>query len=312
MTEKGVPVTLNGITYDKYPLTPQGNGTYIQIVIWGGYVFNIPMHGNSMMDALNLTAPNRYSVDYLRGDFGTFNEVRVSGLIGGTQSIPSPPNPVTGQAGYIFTGWFDELNNVFYGPNDSLPTGTITKSYRFVAQWSAGDQPLVYNGNGATAGTMGNEIHVTNSKFNLTANAYSKAGYSFLGWATTVAGTVVYQDESLFTMPAGGATVYAVWAENDGYTVKYDTNGGDPATIADLENVLWTQDGLLPNTLTKAGYRLAGWNVIEGGVKEGVTSSDKYSELANNDQTMSITLQAQWEEDPSQWVTVTFVSSDIT
>jgi uncharacterized repeat protein (TIGR02543 family) len=99
-----------------------------------------------------------------------------------------------------------------------IPADTVIKVY-----YEATFQTLTYNGNGATAGSMPDEQHRVGEVFNLTANAYSRAGYSFAGWATSATGTVVYANSASFTMPANNVTLFAVWTANTDtpYTVEH-------------------------------------------------------------------------------------------
>ena len=93
---------------------------------------------------------------------------------------------------------------------------------------------VVYDGNGADAGTMANIVHehITGS-FNLTASDYSRSGYGFAGWSADAnAGTKLLNNQdvivygpnqnvklvSSFTSNADAnnqITLYAVWLEAD-------------------------------------------------------------------------------------------------
>jgi uncharacterized repeat protein (TIGR02543 family) len=97
-------------------------------------------------------------------------------------------------------------------------------------------------------------------------------------------------------------TLQAQWNEKGSYTVHYDTNGGTPSSIASRTGVKWTGAGLLPSPENPArtGWTFAGWKVRAGGKnadgtgKTGFLATDLYADLAKNDTTGAITLQAQW------------------
>ena len=70
---------------------------------------------------------------------------------------------------------------------------------------------FTFDANGGI-GTMATQ-EIENSG-NLTANAFTRAGYAFQGWATTPNGAVVYNDGQAITATAedkGAFTLYAVW-----------------------------------------------------------------------------------------------------
>ena len=59
----------------------------------------------------------------------------------------------------------------------------------------------------------------------LTKNAYTRPGYTFMGWAESPNGGVVYSDQqSVINLTAengGEVTLYAVWQENTEVTYTY-------------------------------------------------------------------------------------------
>ncbi len=71
-----------------------------------------------------------------------------------------------------------------------------------------------FNANGGT-GTMANESFTSGTAQALTANAFTRTGYTFQGWATSASGAKVYNDGqsvSNLTETIGGVVnLYAVW-----------------------------------------------------------------------------------------------------
>ncbi len=107
-----------------------------------------------------------------------------------------------------------------------------------------------------------------------TAENVVRAGYTFSGWEQTSSmnKTVAYT---------------AKWIAN-GYTVKFDSNGGTAVSDKYLSwdgNVL---EGVA--TPTKAGYTFAGWKYADS----AVSSDTKFSDLAADDKVSGITLVAEW------------------
>ena len=113
----------------------------------------------------------------------------------------------TATAGTAYT-WNKATGTVTIGA--AYVTGAIVITVTGEAAYT-----LTYDANGGT-GSMDNTV--SKGSITLTANAYTKSGYTFMGWATSQAladaGTVAYADGAAYTLSAD-ATLYAVWAEND-------------------------------------------------------------------------------------------------
>jgi uncharacterized repeat protein (TIGR02543 family) len=131
------------------------------------------------------------------------------------------------------------------------------------------------------------------------AKAPVRAGYTFGGWYRNAGATAAV---GAATMPMANKTIYAKWTAKH-YTVHYDTNGGTPEVIAD-KIVRWREAGLLPaENPVLAGYTFLRWDVTEGGNgtadNTNVQNAAAYASLAANEQTMAITLTAQWSYNTS-------------
>ena len=110
-------------------------------------------------------------------------------------------------------------------------TGTVTVGSAYVTGdiviTVTGEEAytLNYDANGGT-GSM--DATVSKGSITLTANAFSKSGYTFMGWATTADGDVAYADGAAYTLSAD-ATLYAVWEVND-YSFAPTSSSGDIAS----------------------------------------------------------------------------------
>ena len=120
-----------------------------------------------------------------------------------------------------FAGYsFDEANEANVLSGNIAGNGSLVLFVYYTPE----PQILSFNGNGATAGTMADEEHDTDSSFALTANAFVREGYTFAGWASGPAGAPIYSDGQLgFIMPPNSLTLYAIWVANPGtpYTVLH-------------------------------------------------------------------------------------------
>ena len=115
--------------------------------------------------------------------------------------------------GYTFSGW-------------NPAVGAITWDTRYRAQFTENKYKIAFNGNGNTGGSMSPMTNIGyDDVATLTANAFTKTGHTFAGWATSANGSVTYQDQHDVVMltPTNGATVtlYAVWEVNN-YTILID------------------------------------------------------------------------------------------
>ena len=111
-------------------------------------------------------------------------------------------------------------------------------------------------------------------------------GYSLTGWSD---GTNTYAPGA--EVSAGVTSLTAVWEARSGYTVKFDTDGGN--SIADKADVKWT-DKVLKGVSdpTREGYEFKGWKCGD----TDVTADTAYGELAADDTVMTVSLTAQWRD----------------
>lgn len=163
------------------------------------------------------------------------------------------------RTGYTFKNW----NTKADGTGTTYAAGasyTANAALTLYAIWTANTYSVKFNANGGS-GTMSNQSHTYGSSKALTANAFTRAGYTFKGWATSATGSVKYtnsQSVSNLTSTAGGTVnLYAVWTANT-YTVKFNANGGS-GTMADQAHTYATSKALTSNAFTRTGYTFAGW-----------------------------------------------------
>ncbi len=113
----------------------------------------------------------------------------------------------------------------------------------------------------AIAGSMESITLTYDDPKNLPATGFSRTGYDFLGWSTTVNGDVVYADqavvENLATEQGAEVTIYAKW-QPIVYSITYDLAGGAVASANPAEYTIESADFTLVNP-TKLGYTFTGW-----------------------------------------------------
>ena len=190
--------------------------------------------------------------------------------------------------GYKFSGWNTEKDGSgasSYSDCDEIKLSTYVTLY---AQWTEetdDDIVITYYANGGT-GTMDAQTVKKGTEVTISANTFTREGYTFTGWNTVADGTGdPYGDEAPINPPSD-ITLYAQWKPIV-YTVTYNANGGTGA----MEVQSGTVEGieLSANTFTREGYTFTGWNTAADGT--GTPYADKAKvALAEN-----ITLYAQWE-----------------
>ena len=180
-------------------------------------------------------------------------------------------NPVYGElpvptwTGHAFLGWStDGTAANLVAATDPVPAlGILLK-----AAWSANGYTVKFNANGGS-GTMANQSFTYGTAQALTANAFTRTGYTFGGWATSATGAKAYNDKqsvsNLTTTAGGTVNLYAVWTPI-AYTVKFNANGGS-GTMANQSFTYGTAQALTANAFTRTGYTFGGWATSATGAK---------------------------------------------
>lgn len=106
-------------------------------------------------------------------------------------------------------------------------TFTVDKAVDVTANAVANTYTVAYNGNGNTGGSTASSSHTYNSAKALTANGFTRTGYTFAGWNTAAngSGTSYSNQQSVTNLTAtngGTVTLYAQWTINQYY---FDLNG---------------------------------------------------------------------------------------
>lgn len=187
------------------------------------------------------------------------------------------------KTGYTFSGW-------------SPAVGAISGNTTYTAQFTENKYTIAFNGNGNTGGSMSS---ITNVGYDdaktLTANAFTKTGYTFNGWNNKADGSgTSYADKASVSKltDKNGATVtlYAKWKANS-YTIKFNANGGS-GSMSDLAMTYGTAKNLTANSFTRTGYDFLGWS--KSSTATTATYADKAS--VNNLATSgTVTLYAVWK-----------------
>lgn len=202
------------------------------------------------------------------------------------------------RSGYTFEGWYS--NSKFTGYRlTEIPSGSIGNCVLY-AKWSANTYSVVFNGNGATSGTMKSLDPLSfGVSYALTSNSFKKTGYTFVKWNTKKDGSgTSYSNKAKITnltvTDGGKVTLYAQWTLNT-YTIAFNGNGASSGSMKSMTSRKYgTAYVLTANAFKRTGYTFKSWNTSKDG--KGTSYSDKSSvrnlSSANG---KTVTLFAQWE-----------------
>ncbi len=186
--------------------------------------------------------------------------------------------------GYTFKGWYSDSK---YKTKVTTIKKGSTGNKTLYAKWSANTYTVKYNANGGT-GKMSNTSVKYNKTATLTANKFTRKGYTFTGWNTKADGTgTSYTNKqsikNLTSKNKGTVTLYAQWKKNT-YTIKYNLNGGNAVSNPTTYTV--TTKTITLKSPKRTGYTFQGW-YSDSKYKTKVTSIKKGS-------TGNKTLYAKW------------------
>ena len=196
--------------------------------------------------------------------------------------------------GYNFRGWFYSSNQSSQFTLTTMPAENIS----LIALWSPIAYTIVFNGNGGKSST-----NATSQSMNaiydiaqtaLSSSVFTRPYYTFLGWATSPNGSVVYQGgESIqnLTLTDGDTiNLYAVWSLNE-VDITLNPNGGQNFNGSSSTSITINAGTTILSSLTsldprRTGYTFEGWYY-----DEACTQRVEASDIASN---ATYTLYAKW------------------
>ena len=195
------------------------------------------------------------------------------------------------RANYRFAGWSKDRNatSASYTAGGSY---TDNASVTLYAVWvySPESYTVRYDANGGS-GALSSQTKTYGVPLTLSMVKPTRAGYEFLGWATSkIATAAEYAPGERYTDEAS-VTFYAVWRYvPKTYTVSYDANGGSnaPGTQTKTENVALTLASTIP---AREGYTFRGWATTQTATTADYQPGENYTANA------AVTLYAVWEKE---------------
>ena len=228
---------------------------------------------------------NSYSIRFnSNGGTGTMSDQTVS--YGQTVNLNTNIFSFTGRH---FIGWATSANgNVTYQNNASVTNLTAENGgiVNLYAKWAFNNYKIRFNSNGGT-GSMNDLEMVYGTPKNLTANAFTKTGFAFVGWATAPGGSVVYGNtESVQDLTAqhnGIFDLYAVWK-----TATFTVTFLDGTAVLKTQTVPYGGAATAPaspshpESFNSDNHReFAGWNKSFDNVTTDLEVSALYNDVAH-------------------------------
>ena len=159
--------------------------------------------------------------------------------------------PMPTRSGYTSVGWFTDAEG-----GTQVTTSTkvqITETQTLFVHWLA-NYTVSFKANGGN-GTMTDQSFVEGTAQDLKANAFTRTGYTFVGWATSADGDVVYTDaQNVNNLSSTGDAVielYAKWTVHT-YTVAFDGNGSTSGEMANQAFTYGEAKQLTKNAFAKS------------------------------------------------------------
>ena len=256
-------------------------------------------HFTFTMPASNVTVtasfqPITYTITYNNVEGATFAASNpVSYTVEGEAITLN--NPI--KTGYTFGGWTGtDLDGITQ--TVTIPSGS-TGDRAYTANWTTHTYSVQFNGNGATDGEMSAQSFTYDELTKeLTANAYTRTGYTFTGWNTAADGTgTAYTDgqavQNLTAENGAAVILYAQWTANT-YTVHFEPVIPVNGTMADQT---FTYDheatALTKNAFSTTTGQWLRWNTERDGSGTDYEDEALVQNLTAEDGGV-VTLYAQW------------------
>ena len=287
--------TKTGYTFSGWNTQPDGGGTTYTD---GQNVTNLTSKEGDKVTLFAQWRANSYTIQFdgNTADGGSTPEQAMTY----DQAASLTTNGYT-KTGYTFMNWNTQRDGGGTAYTDGQNVSNLSSkegdSVTLYAQWRANSYTIQYDGNNADGGDMANQSMTYDQAANLTANSYTKTGYTFAGWNTRPdgAGTAYGNEQSVVNLtPDGGSiiTLYAQWHANN-YKVAFDGNTADSGSMSDQPMAFDIEVNLTANAYTKTGYTFVGWNTEKGGEGTAYTDGQTVVNLTAVEGE-TVTLYAQW------------------
>ena len=226
-----------------------------------------------------------YAINYvLNSSINHSNNPASYNIESGNIALSDP----SGKTGYTFAGWYTDVEYKNQAAAIAIVNGN-TGVKTFYAKWIPNSYTVTFHKNIGDGITATQSITYDEAAKALTANGFSRSGYSFTGWSTNFDGTgTSYTDKQVVQNLAasGNVNLYAKWVTVT-YSIIYELNGGTQATGQVTSYTVESNDINLLAPTRQNGYGYMGWYDNAGFTGSAVSTITKGS-------TGNKTLYAKW------------------
>lgn len=202
--------------------------------------------------------------------------------------------------GYVFVGWSTDkaATTATYADKQSVTElASAGDTITLYAIWSPQPYIVYFDANGGEGAMSPQQIEV-GATTRLAANAFTRDGYHFIGWATDKSSaSPEYADGQQvadLAQPDGSITLYALW-QKAVYTISYNGNGATGGEMYD-QNVACAKPTALVQNAFSRGYKydFLGWATDKNAVEPTYLDMQEVTDIAEVGQV--VTLYAVWGE----------------
>ncbi len=183
------------------------------------------------------------------------------------------------KAGYTFDGWY--LGEKKW----DFEKDTVKSDTTLLAKWIPNRNTITYIDN--ESGERYESFASTDETVALSANTFKKDGHTFLGWATTPGGEVVYSNCASYKMGAENVALYAIWS-SEHYKLVLNLSGGTLSSSA--PSSFTSSDSVVLPSPSKNFYSFDGWydsnnnkvEIIAKGTTGDIVLTARYTPITYN------------------------------
>jgi|GEM_PF-6162162 len=278
---------------DIIPPNPSKNGFAFDGWFWDDGVWSKPFTINSILDQpLQQNMNLKVYAKWNNKNTIIFNSNGGSGTMENQVITENTSASLTANAftreNWSFQGWATTSSGSVVYSNEAIFNMTENGGTTLYAVWSKILVTVTFNKNDGGSDLYSQQIQI-NTDTVIDANMFTRTGYSFMGWATSSAGDVVYENGAMLNINTN-LPLYAVWQVN-GYIVSYHSNNGQSQTAQ--QNVDYGNNITLfgQNAFVRASYTLIKWNTQANGGGTDYAASHQFDYLLTN----NLTLYAIWQ-----------------
>lgn len=235
-----------GYTFNGWVLNSDGSGTVYQPNTTFNVTNNVTLYAKWTV--------NNYKLSYnANGGSGAPSEIEVAAFSATSISSTTPTRP-----GFTFIEWNAAADGSGQNARSGIAFNMPAQDVTLYAQWQSDGGTLLKYFAVESLDLFEDVLTTAGSVERLTTRVPTRTGYVFGSWNTSEDGTgTSYLPGQTITMPVGGLSLYAQWAEKT-YTITYFLNGGTSSSSL-TATAAYGAGVMLLSAPTRADFDFVGW-----------------------------------------------------